>query len=58
MYPVRKTFSRGSLNLLKGCTYVSMPNAEQLPNRLLDFDMNYEYSERDAGIIADFLNNI
>ena len=57
LYPVRKTFSRGPLNLLKGCKYVKMPNAEQLPNKLLDFDMNYAYTERDIDIIADFLNN-
>jgi len=57
LYPVRKTFSRGPLNRLKGCKYVKMPNAEQLPNKLLDFDMNYAYSDRDANIIADLLNN-
>ena len=57
LYPVRKTFSRGPLNLLKGCKYVKMQIAESLPAKLLDFDMNYEYSERDVGIIADLLNN-
>jgi hypothetical protein len=55
---VRKTFSRGPLNLLKGVKNVRMANAEQLPNILLDFDMNYDYTERDIGIIADFLNVI
>ena len=58
IYPVRKTFSRGPLNLLKGVKNVRMANAEQLPNILLDFDMNYDYTERDIGIIADFLNVI
>jgi perosamine synthetase len=59
LYPVRKTFSRGPLNLLRACNlfYSKMPIAEQLPNMLLDFDMNYAYTPRDAGIIADFLNN-
>ena len=57
LYPVRKTFSRGPLNLLKGCKYVKMKNAESLSAKLLDFDMNYEYSDRDAGLIADILNN-
>jgi len=59
LYPVRKTFSRGPLNLLRACNsfYRKMPIAEQLPNMLLDFDMNYAYTTRDIGIIADFLNN-
>tara|TARA_B100000073_G_C23717831_1_gene566589 strand:+ start:358 stop:1464 length:1107 start_codon:yes stop_codon:yes gene_type:complete len=59
MYPVRKTFSRGPLHLLKACKpfYQKMPNAEKIPSVLLDFDMNYEYTSRDAGIIADFLNH-
>jgi len=59
LYPVRKTFSRGPLNLLRACSsfYRKMPVAEQLPNMLLDFDMNYAYTTRDIGIIADFLNN-
>ena len=58
MYPVRKTFSRGPLNLLRACSdfHVKMLNAENLPDRLLDFDMNYNYTKRDIGIIADFLN--
>lgn len=57
MYPVRRTFSRGPLNLLKKCYYVKMANAEQLPTRLLDFDMNYHYSHKDISIITHFLNN-
>ncbi len=59
LYPVRKTFSRGPLNLLKACSgfHRKMPIAEQIPNMLLDFDMNYAYTNRDIGIIADFLNN-
>lgn len=58
LYPVRKTFSRGALNLLTACKpfYDNMPNTEQLPNKLLDFDMNYSYSIKDIEIIADFLN--
>ena len=60
LYPVRKTFSRGPLNKLKACTpyYERMPNAEALPKKLLDFDMNYKYGHRDTEIIADFLNSV
>jgi perosamine synthetase len=59
LYPVRKTFSRGPLHLLKACRpfYQKMPNAELLPKKLLDFDMNYKYHHRDIDIIADLLNN-
>lgn len=58
LYPVRKTFSRGPLNLLKACKsfHDSMPNAELLPKNLLDFDMNYKYKFKDIHIIADLLN--
>lgn len=59
LYPVRKTFSRGPLHTLKACRpfYERMPNAESLPKKLLDFDMNYRYTPRDIDIIAYFLND-
>ena len=59
MFPIRKTFSRGPLNLLKACSKYrsSMPEAENIPKHLLDIDMNYEYSARDIEVIAYYLND-
>ena len=59
MFPIRKTFSRGPLNLLKACSKYrsSMPEAEKIPKHLLDIDMNYEYSPRDIELIAYYLND-
>jgi len=58
LFPVRKTFSRGPLHMLKACKpyYSKMPNAEAVPKILLDFDMNYKYHPRDIDLIADFFN--
>tara|TARA_R100000805_G_C3605931_1_gene106383 strand:- start:1165 stop:1308 length:144 start_codon:yes stop_codon:yes gene_type:complete len=44
--------------MLKACKpyYSKMPNAEAVPKKLLDFDMNYKYHLRDIDLIADFFN--
>ena len=57
-YPVKTNFSAGPLHLLDACKSFkkSMPVTEKVPDRLLDIDMNYTYSDANLKEIAKIIN--